>query len=61
MIEELSSERRSRLVDFIAPFRVAPGRDVVLGRDYDPAYKADVKNKKQGKALLEEGVELLST
>jgi len=60
MIEELSSERRSRLVDFIEPFRVAPGRDVVLGRDYDPAYKADVKNKKQGKELLEEGVELLS-
>jgi PPK2 family polyphosphate:nucleotide phosphotransferase len=61
MIEELSSERRGRLADFIKPFRVAPGRDVVLGRDYDPAYKADVKNKKQGKELLEEGVELLST
>jgi PPK2 family polyphosphate:nucleotide phosphotransferase len=61
MIEELSSERRGRLADFIKPFRVAPGRDVVLGRDYEPAYKADVKNKKQGKELLEEGVELLST
>ena len=61
MAEELSIERQRRLAQFIEPFRVPPGKAVVLGRDYDPAYKATVKNKKQGKELLEEGVQLLST
>jgi PPK2 family polyphosphate:nucleotide phosphotransferase len=40
--------------------RVKPGRRVVLARDFDPAYKAGVKNKRAGVELLAEGVRLLA-
>jgi PPK2 family polyphosphate:nucleotide phosphotransferase len=56
---KLDHERRARLEEFIAPFRVKPGSKVVLGKDYDPAFKAGVRKKKDGRALLEEGVRLL--
>jgi PPK2 family polyphosphate:nucleotide phosphotransferase len=61
MVQELSSERRRRLAEFIEPFRVEPGKKVRLAKDFDPGYKAGVANKKAGNELLEEGVELLST
>ena len=57
--QSLSAERRERLAEFIAPFRVEPGSAVTLSRDFDPAFKAGLKKKKQGRALLAEGVELL--
>ncbi len=60
MPDELSGKRRRRLVDFIQPFRVAPGQKVKLGRDFDPAFKGGLEKKKQGVELLEEGVQLLS-
>ncbi len=60
MSAELSGERRRHLADFIEPFRVAPGKTVKLPRDFDPAFKGGFENKKQGVALLEEGVQLLS-
>jgi PPK2 family polyphosphate:nucleotide phosphotransferase len=53
-------DRRERLAEFIAPFRVEPGRKVALERDFDPAYKKGVKDKKAGRALLAEGVDLLA-
>jgi PPK2 family polyphosphate:nucleotide phosphotransferase len=56
----LEKERRRRLADFIAPFRVKPGAKVSLERDFDPAFKAGVNKKKEGRALLEEGVRLLA-
>jgi PPK2 family polyphosphate:nucleotide phosphotransferase len=56
----LNDERRARLEDFIAPFRVKPGSKVVLSRDFDPAFKEGVRKKKEGVLLLEEGVRLLS-
>src|ERR1044072_8142725 len=49
-----------RLREFIAPFRVEPGSKVVLPRDFDPAYKAGVSGKKDGRALLAQGVKLLA-
>ena len=49
-----------RIAELIAPFRVKPGSRVVLARDFDPAFKADVKNKKAGEELLQQGVELLA-
>jgi PPK2 family polyphosphate:nucleotide phosphotransferase len=58
--DELSKERQRRLADFIAPFRVAPGRKVRLGKDFDPAFKGGVGKKKDGVRLLDEGVTLLS-
>jgi len=54
-------KRQRRVAEFIEPFRVRPGSKVTLGKDFDPAFKAGVKKKKkEGVALLAEGVRLLS-
>ena len=60
MVEELTGKRLRRLASFIEPFRVTPGRTVDLARDFDPAFKGGLEEKKQGVELLEEGVQLLS-
>ena len=52
--------RAKQIAELIAPFRVEPGSKVVLSRDFDPAFKAAVKKKKDGVELLRQGVELLS-
>jgi PPK2 family polyphosphate:nucleotide phosphotransferase len=57
---ELEANRQHRLARFIEPFRVAPGTKVRLARDFDPAFKAGINTKREGKALLDEGVRLLS-
>jgi PPK2 family polyphosphate:nucleotide phosphotransferase len=49
-----------RLAEFIAPFRVEPGSKVTLAKDFDPRFKGGVKKKKEGRALLAEGVRLLA-
>ncbi len=56
----MADKRRKRVAEFIEPFRVTPGSRVNLGKDFDPAFKAGVKKKKEGVALLESGVRLLS-
>ena len=56
----MDDKRRKRVEEFIAPFRVAPGSRVTLAEDFDPSFKAGVKDKKEGVAVLEEGVRLLS-
>ena len=56
----MADKRQKRVADFIAPFRVEPGSQVKLGRDFDPRFKAGVKKKKDGVALLENGVGLLA-
>jgi PPK2 family polyphosphate:nucleotide phosphotransferase len=48
------------LDDFVAPFRVKPGSRVTLAKDFDPGYKADFVTKKEGEALLAQGIELLA-
>jgi PPK2 family polyphosphate:nucleotide phosphotransferase len=60
MEAELTDQRRERLADFIAPFRVKPGTKVTLAKDFDPRFKAGIKKKKEGVALLQEGVRLMS-
>ena len=60
MTDELSDERRETLREFIEPFKVAPGSAVRLPDDFDPDQTEGIKNKHEGKELLEEGVELLS-
>ncbi len=55
----MADKRQKRLAEFIEPFRVRPGSKVTLGKDFDPAFKAGVKKKKDGVKLLAEGVELL--
>ena len=54
------SEMGKRIARFIEPFRVDPGSTVKLARDFDPAFKAGVKKKKDGVELLKNGIELLS-
>jgi PPK2 family polyphosphate:nucleotide phosphotransferase len=56
----MADPRAKSLAEFIAPFRVAPGSKVVLAKDFDPAYKAGVKNKKAAEELLQRGVEILA-
>ena len=56
----LNDKRQKRLADFIAPFRVKPGAKVTLAKNFDPRFKAGIKKKKEGVALLEEGVRLLA-
>ncbi len=56
----MADERRKRLAEFIEPFRVKPGSNVTLAKDFDPAFKAGIKNKREGVALLEGGVQLLA-
>ncbi len=58
--QQLTMKQHKRLAEFIEPFRVAPGSKVKLGRDFDPSFKAGIKKKKEGVALLAEGVRLLS-
>jgi len=56
----VDKQRVRRLEKFIAPFRVAPGADVNLCRDFDPRFKAGIKKKKAGVALLDEGIRMLA-
>jgi PPK2 family polyphosphate:nucleotide phosphotransferase len=61
-MEETMANRRQqqrRAAEFITPFRVKPGSKVNLAKDFDPRFKAGVKKKKEGIALLETGVQLL--
>ncbi|WP_394428750.1 polyphosphate kinase 2 family protein [Streptomyces sp. SGAir0957] len=55
-----TDERAGRIAEFIAPLRVEPGTRVRLAKDFDPAYRAGVKNKKAGEELLRAGVTLLA-
>ncbi len=52
--------RMKRAAKFIEPFRVKPGSTVNLAEDFDPRFKAGVKKKKEGVALLKGGVRLLA-
>jgi len=56
----MANPRHDRLAAFIEPFRVAPGRDVVLHRDFDPRYRDGSVKKDQSDELLQLGVGLLA-
>jgi PPK2 family polyphosphate:nucleotide phosphotransferase len=55
----MQDERMARNAASIKPFLVRPGQQVVLGKDFDPAYCAPALQKDQSETLLREGVELL--
>jgi PPK2 family polyphosphate:nucleotide phosphotransferase len=59
MATGLDAKRQRRLESFIEPLRVTPGMKVNLAEDFDPAFKGGISKKKEGKALLQEGVRLL--
>jgi PPK2 family polyphosphate:nucleotide phosphotransferase len=48
-----------RIRELIAPFRVQPGSEVVLGRDFDPGDTGGMFTKKESEGLLDQGVDLL--
>jgi PPK2 family polyphosphate:nucleotide phosphotransferase len=52
--------RVERIREAIKPFRVAPGSDVVLSRDFDPGYTGDFFSEDDSKGLLRQGVEMLA-
>jgi PPK2 family polyphosphate:nucleotide phosphotransferase len=54
------TSREQRIADFIAPFRVEPGRKVALAKDFAPDFEGTVSSKKRGRKLLRQGTELLS-
>ena len=56
----MTDHRADKLAEFIKPLRVRPGSKVDLARDFDPAYKAEFRKKKDGAELLRAGVELLA-
>ena len=56
----MPSDRDEWISDFVKPFRVEPGSEVSLEKDFDPAFKSDVDSKKQGKELLARGIDLLA-
>jgi PPK2 family polyphosphate:nucleotide phosphotransferase len=56
----MADQRHKRIATFIEPFQVKPGSKVRLEKDFDPAFKAEVKKKQQGVDMLREGVELLT-
>ena len=55
----MDETRSQRIADFIAPMRVVPGTEVVLGRDFDPADTGGFVTKDDSVALLRQGIELL--
>jgi len=58
-VTAMNDTRLQRIRDFIQPLRVAPGSNVVLGRDFDPADTGSFFTEKDSKDLLHQGVELL--
>ena len=55
----VEESRLERIRELIAPFRVAPGSEVVLGRDFDPGNTGGVFTKEESHGLIEQGVDLL--
>jgi PPK2 family polyphosphate:nucleotide phosphotransferase len=55
----MEEARAQRIREFIQPFRVVPGSDVVLARDFDPGNTGDFFTEEESRGLLEQGVELL--
>ena len=57
MPSRATSERIARLIE---PLRIKPGSTVNLAKDFDPAFDGGLEEKKDGAALLDEGMRLLS-
>jgi PPK2 family polyphosphate:nucleotide phosphotransferase len=56
----MEDARIQRIREYIEPLRVPPGSDVVLGRDFDPAYTGDFFREEDSKDLIQQGVDLLA-
>ncbi|MFL6125145.1 polyphosphate kinase 2 family protein [Actinophytocola sp.] len=56
----MTAAQARRVAELIEPLRVEPGSTVRLGKDFDPAYRAEFLRKKDGRKLLETGITLLA-
>jgi len=56
----VKDKRLQRIAKLIEPLRVRPGSKVSLAKDFDPGYRASYVKKKDGRSLLETGVEMLT-
>jgi PPK2 family polyphosphate:nucleotide phosphotransferase len=56
----MANNASERIARFIEPFRVKPGSTVNLAKEFDPAFEAGIKKKKDGVALMNEGIEILA-
>src|SRR5688500_17709916 len=59
-VVEVTTARKKRIAKFIEPLRVEPGTKIHLSRDFDPGYRSDVVRKRNGRELLQTGIELLA-
>jgi PPK2 family polyphosphate:nucleotide phosphotransferase len=56
----MPTKQEQRITKYARLFRVKPGSKVDLDADFDPAFKADVVNKKGGQEMLRRGIALLA-
>jgi PPK2 family polyphosphate:nucleotide phosphotransferase len=56
----MADKRAKRITELIKPLRVKPGRKVDLAKDFDPRYKPDFVQKKDGVRLLSTGISLIA-
>jgi PPK2 family polyphosphate:nucleotide phosphotransferase len=56
----VDEDTSARIADSVERLRVAPGTEVVLGRDFDPADTAPFTRQQDSQGLLERGVEFLA-
>lgn len=56
----MEDERVRRIAELIEPFRVLTGAKVILEEDFDPGFTSHLLHKRDGTALLQQGVQLLA-
>ena len=52
----MTQDGDSWLANFVSPFRVEPGSQVAIERDFDPRFKHGVSSKTHGRELLAQGI-----
>jgi PPK2 family polyphosphate:nucleotide phosphotransferase len=56
----ITDQQIKRVAELISPLKVKPGSTVHLAKDFDPSSTSKLVKKKDGKGLLQQGVELLT-
>jgi len=56
----MANQRTREIADFVEPFRVAPGKKLILSRDYDPSFTPSSLTKEDGVKILQQDIELLA-
>jgi PPK2 family polyphosphate:nucleotide phosphotransferase len=55
----MAHAREKQIAEFTERFKVEPGSNVTLAKDFDPDYKKGIDSKAAGKELLANGIEML--